>query len=95
MVIVNPAARHAVPVQTIRVAAALALPGWDVEVVINGQLGLDSLARRRPDVVLVDLMMPVMGGSEMIAAMRGDPELAAIPAIPAARRSGEPAVPRR
>jgi len=57
VVIVNPAARHAVPVQTIRVAAALALPGWDVEVVETSAPGdaprLASIATRaRVDAVV-------------------------------------------
>jgi CheY-like chemotaxis protein len=55
--------------------------GYDVAIAINGKLGLASLTNRRADVVLVDLMMPVMDGPEMVRRMRADPELAAIPAI--------------
>ena len=55
--------------------------GYDVALAINGKLGLDNLAHRRADIVITDLMMPVMDGPEMIRRMRADPKLAAIPAI--------------
>ena len=55
--------------------------GYDVALAINGKLGLASLAARRADIVVTDVMMPVMDGPEMIRRMRGDPALAAIPAI--------------
>lgn len=55
--------------------------GYDVALAINGKLGLESLAARRADIVIVDLMMPVMDGPEMIRQMRANPELAGIPAI--------------
>ena len=55
--------------------------GYDVVLAINGSLGLTSLATRRADVVIVDLMMPVMDGPEMVRQMRADPELAHVPVI--------------
>ena len=55
--------------------------GYDVEIAINGKLGLTSLHMRPASIVLVDLMMPVMDGPEMIRAMRADPALANIPII--------------
>src|SRR3954463_4856196 len=55
--------------------------GYEVALAINGKLGLASLATRRTDIVLTDLMMPVMDGPEMIRRMRADPALAAIPTI--------------
>ncbi len=55
--------------------------GYDVAIAINGKLGLASLAARRADLVIVDLMMPVMDGPEMVRHMRADPALATIPTI--------------
>jgi DNA-binding response OmpR family regulator len=55
--------------------------GYDVALAINGKLGLASLSTRRADIVLTDLMMPVMDGPEMIRRMRADPGLASIPTI--------------
>jgi CheY-like chemotaxis protein len=70
--------------------------GYEVALAINGQLGLDSLAAQPADIVLTDLMMPVMDGPEMIRRMRADPRFAAIPAVlmtalPEAVPSGEAA----
>jgi CheY-like chemotaxis protein len=62
-------------------AELLTEAGYDVALAINGKLGLASLAVRRADIVLTDLMMPVMDGPEMIRRMRADPKLAAIPTI--------------
>jgi CheY-like chemotaxis protein len=55
--------------------------GYDVALAINGKLGLAHLAAHRADLVLTDLMMPVMDGPEMIRRMRTDPTLATIPTI--------------
>ena len=55
--------------------------GYDVVVAINGKSGLASLTARPMDLVIVDLMMPVMDGPEMIRRMKADPALANIPVI--------------
>lgn len=55
--------------------------GYEVRLAINGKLGLDSLAAHPANLVLTDLMMPVMDGPEMIRRMRADPRFAAIPAV--------------
>lgn len=55
--------------------------GYDVELAINGKLGLDSLHARKADLVIADLMMPVMDGPEMVRRMRATAELANIPVI--------------
>ncbi len=56
--------------------------GYGVVTAANGRQALERLAEApRPDLVLTDMMMPVMGGAEMLAAMAADPELAGIPVI--------------
>jgi DNA-binding response OmpR family regulator len=62
-------------------AELLTEAGYDVALAINGKLGLASLATRRADIVITDLMMPVMDGPELIRRMRADPKLAQIPTI--------------
>ena len=42
---------------------------------------LEMIRERHPDIVLLDLMMPEVGGFEILAAMREDPALEHIPAI--------------
>ena len=40
--------------------------GYSVETAENGKLGLRLIEKMRPDIILLDLMMPVMGGEEML-----------------------------
>jgi DNA-binding response OmpR family regulator len=47
--------------------------GYEVETAENGKLGLRLCEEMRPDIVLLDLMMPVMPGEEMLAKMRKTP----------------------
>jgi two-component system response regulator ResD len=47
--------------------------GYDVETAENGQLGLELIEHMRPNIVLLDLMMPVMTGEEMLARLRQQP----------------------
>jgi len=44
--------------------------GFTVCSAANGQEGLEVIERENPDVVLLDLMMPVMNGGEMLAQLR-------------------------
>lgn len=44
--------------------------GYTVETATNGRLGLELLEKFRPDIVLLDLMMPEMNGDELLALMR-------------------------
>jgi len=47
----------------------------------NGQIALQILNNSTPDVILIDLMMPVMDGFELARMIRKDPDLKAIPLI--------------
>lgn len=44
--------------------------GYTVETAEDGKLGLALAENMKPDIILLDLMMPVMKGDEMLAAMR-------------------------
>lgn len=44
--------------------------GYTVETAENGKLGLALTEQMKPDIVLLDLMMPEMKGDEMLALMR-------------------------
>ena len=46
--------------------------GFEVTLAINGRLALEILAEERVDIVLTDMMMPVMDGAELAGAMRRD-----------------------
>ncbi len=44
--------------------------GYEVETAENGKLGLELCKEMHPDIVLLDLMMPVMTGEEMLSKLR-------------------------
>ena len=44
--------------------------GYEVETAENGKLGLELIQKMRPNIVLLDLMMPVMTGGEVLAKLR-------------------------
>lgn len=44
--------------------------GFEVETADNGKLGLELTEKMKPDVILLDLMMPEMNGDEMLAKLR-------------------------
>jgi two-component system chemotaxis response regulator CheY len=47
----------------------------------NGQLGLDELAKRKADLVVLDWNMPVMTGIELLRAIRADDKLKDLPVL--------------
>ncbi|UCG24878.1 MAG: response regulator [Chloroflexota bacterium] len=60
---------------------ALEEAGWDVAEAENGAVGLERVAERRPDLILLDLMMPVMDGFDFVLALRLHQENQSIPII--------------
>jgi DNA-binding response OmpR family regulator len=55
--------------------------GYEASIAINGRLGLDILKAQPADLVILDVMMPVMSGPEMARAMKATSELAHIPIV--------------
>lgn len=55
----------------------------------NGQEALDLINRRRPSLILSDLMMPVMDGLQLLAILKQNPETEQIPVILITARAGE------
>lgn len=47
--------------------------GFQVATALNGLDGLKIIEKYQPDIILLDLMMPVMGGAEMLEIMRSKP----------------------
>lgn len=63
------------------IAMALIQHGYDVDVANDGEAGLALIRSRRPALVLLDIMMPVLNGYQTLARMQQDPEMATIPVI--------------
>jgi CheY-like chemotaxis protein len=55
--------------------------GCEAIVAANGADGLRLLAKHRPCLVILDLLMPVMSGEQMLEAMRKQPDLAELPVV--------------
>ncbi len=67
----------------IRLIVTRSLRPFDCEILeaSNGEEGLAVAARERPDLILLDVSMPVMDGVTMLARLREDPALKGIPVI--------------
>lgn len=63
------------------VAEILMEQGHDAPIAINGKLALEDMRAQRPDLVLLDVMMPVLDGVGTLTAMRADPALADVPVV--------------
>ena len=55
--------------------------GFDVEVAVDGQQGLDMARAGSPDLVLMDMSLPVLDGWEATRQLKGDPATQHIPVI--------------
>ena len=55
--------------------------GFAVEAASNGREALDILNRVLPGLVITDMQMPAMGGSEFISALKDKPQTASIPIV--------------
>ncbi|MBK7473613.1 MAG: response regulator [Betaproteobacteria bacterium] len=58
---------------------ALEKDGWEVSEAENGRVALARIEEARPDIIMLDLMMPEMDGFEFLVEMRGRVEMAGHP----------------
>ncbi len=63
------------------VRQALEPIGWQVTEAENGQVAVEALLAARPDVIILDLMMPKMDGFELLDELRGRPDWQDIPVV--------------
>jgi signal transduction histidine kinase/CheY-like chemotaxis protein len=69
----------------------LAGQGWRVRSVTDGRQALDAIHREPPDLVLTDVMMPVLDGFDLVRRLRADPATRALPVLVLSARAGEEA----
>jgi CheY-like chemotaxis protein len=55
--------------------------GWAPQTARNGREGIEKARKSRPDVILLDVMMPEEGGVAMYRELKTDPGLATIPVV--------------
>ena len=63
--------------------------GFETEVATDGSEALECVARSRPDLIILDIEMPVMRGDEAAQRLRNDPATRDIPLIALTSRSPE------
>jgi GAF domain-containing protein/CheY-like chemotaxis protein len=63
------------------VRQALEPIGWKVTEAENGQVAVDAITAARPDVIILDLMMPEMDGFEFMDELRGRPDWKDVPVV--------------
>jgi two-component system chemotaxis response regulator CheY len=63
------------------VAAIMEAEGWEVMEALNGQQGLDAAELETPDLIILDVDMPVMDGFEAFKRFRDSPFLGTVPII--------------
>jgi two-component system cell cycle response regulator len=69
--------------KTVRIIVRKAFKAYDVEILesANGVEGLAVAAKESPDLILLDVTMPVMDGVEMLTKLKADPALKGIPVM--------------
>lgn len=76
--------------KTIRLIVGKAFKPFDVDVfeASNGVEGLAVASREKPDIIILDITMPIMDGSECLAKLKANPDLKGIPVIMLTAESG-------
>lgn len=67
-----------IPLNLLLVQKMLSRFNFEMRTARNGQEALDAVAAKKPDLILLDLMMPGIDGFEVIRRLREDPETADI-----------------
>lgn len=67
----------------------LSREGYEISSAMDGEAGLRMMRTSKPDLILLDIIMPKMGGFEVMEEMQKDQELKKIPII-VVSNSGQP-----
>ncbi|MGB7292075.1 MAG: response regulator [Thermodesulfobacteriota bacterium] len=59
----------------------LEIAQYEVETAVDGVEGLEKAKQLKPDLILLDILMPRLNGIEVLKRIKADPELKAIPVI--------------
>ncbi len=64
---------------------------WEVETAADGRAALEAIRRHTPDLILSDVMMPVLDGFGLLREIRADAQLRHLPVVMLSARAGEEA----
>ncbi len=71
------------------ISLILARHGYEVIGALGGQLGIEKVSELKPDLVLLDLMMPKVDGWAVLQRMRANEELRSIPVVIVTAKANE------
>ena len=77
------------PTERFYLTDILARAGYDVSTAVNGEEAIDKIRAERPQLILMDVVMPGANGFQVTRSIARDPELAAIPVIICSSKSQE------
>lgn len=63
------------------IAQKLAKEGYEILTAIDGEEGITQIREKKPDLVLLDLILPGIDGFEVLSRMKADPNLSKIPVV--------------
>jgi len=63
--------------------------GYEVDLADNGADGLEKVRSQKPNLVLLDIMMPKMNGLEVLSKLKSDPETKGLPVVILTNLAGE------
>ena len=55
--------------------------GFEVSLAVNGQEGIDKAKAERPDIILLDMNLPIVDGWTVASVVKADPATAGVPII--------------
>jgi len=55
--------------------------GYDIRGAVDGEEGIKKIKEEKPDLILLDLILPGIDGFEVLTQMRGTPSMSSIPVI--------------
>ncbi len=63
--------------------------GYEVEIAENGEIALEAVRRRKPDLILLDLVIPKFDGYEVLESLKNNPGTGEIPVVVLTAKAGE------
>lgn len=69
------------PILQKALSTALTQEGYDIKSALDGEIGLNLAKQEKPDLILLDLILPKMDGFEVLAALQKDEETKDLPVI--------------
>ncbi len=59
----------------------LSKEGYDITEAVDGEKGIETVKKEKPDLILLDLILPGIDGFEVLARIKSDPSISEIPVI--------------